>query len=59
MTGFWAGLVSGFGVGLFFVAPFILTNYAFARQPRALWWIDAGHALLACTAIGAVVGLAA
>ena len=58
VTDFFACLVSGFGVGLFIAAPFILTSYAFARQPRALWWIDAGHAVLACTAIGAVLGLA-
>ncbi len=57
VTDFFACLVSGLGVGLFIVAPFILTNYAFARQPRALWWIDAGHAVLACTVIGAVLGL--
>ena len=37
---------------------FILTNYAFAKRPRTLWWIDAGHAVVACTAIGAVLGLA-
>ena len=59
VTGFFACLVAGLGVGLFIAAPFILTNYAFARQPRALWWIDVGHAVLACTAIGAVLGLAA
>jgi hypothetical protein len=58
VTGFFACLVSGFGVGLCIAAPFILTNYAFARRPRALWWIDAGHAVVACTAIGAVLGIA-
>ncbi len=57
VTGFFACLVSGFGVGLFIAAPFILTNYAFAKRPPALWWIDAGHAVVACTAIGAVLGL--
>lgn len=51
-----AGLVSGLGAGLFLAAPWILTNYAFADRPRALWWIDAGHALFAMTAIGAVLG---
>jgi hypothetical protein len=58
VTGLFACLVSGFGVGLFIAAPFILTNYAFAKRPLALWWIDAGHAVVACTAIGAVLGLA-
>jgi hypothetical protein len=56
VTDFFACLVSGLGVGLFIAAPFILTNYAFARQAHALWWIDAGHAVLACAAIGTVLG---
>ena len=51
-----AGLVSGLGAGLFLAAPWILTNYAFADRPRPLWWIDAGHAIFAMTAIGAVLG---
>lgn len=51
-----AGLISGLGAGFFIAAPWILTNYAFADRPRDLWWIDAGHAALACGAIGAVLG---
>ena len=54
--GIGAGLVSGLGIGLFMAAPWIVTNYAFAGRPRTLWWIDAGHASLACGAIGAVLG---
>ena len=57
VSGIGGGLVSGFGVGLFFVAPWILTNYAFAGRPKALWWIDAGHVVLACSAIGLVLGV--
>ena len=57
VSGFGGGLVSGLGVGLFMIAPWILTNYAFAARPKALWWIDAGHVILAATAIGAVLGL--
>jgi len=57
VSGLGAGLIGGFGVGLFFVAPWIVTNYAFARRPVALWWIDAGHVVLACSAIGLVLGL--
>lgn len=56
IEGIGAGLVSGLGAGLFLAAPWILTNYAFAGRPRPLWWIDAGHAVLAMTAIGAVLG---
>ena len=55
--GIGGGLVGGLGVGLFFVAPWILTNYAFAGRPGALWWIDAGHVVLACSAIGLVLGV--
>ena len=57
ISGLGAGLIGGFGVGLFFVAPWILTNYAFAGRPRALWWIDCGHVILACSLIGLVLGL--
>lgn len=56
ITGLWPGLVSGLGVGLCMAAPWILTNYAFADRPKPLWWIDAGHAAMACMVIGAVLG---
>ena len=55
--GIGGGLVGGLGIGLFFVAPWILTNYAFAGRPRALLWIDSGHVVLACSAIGLVLGV--
>ena len=55
--GIWLGLLSGLGAGLFFAAPWIMTNYAFAGRPRALWWIDGGHVVLACSAIGLVLGV--
>ena len=57
ISGIGGGLLSGFGVGLFFVAPWIVTNHAFAGRPRALWWIDGGHVVLACSAIGLVLGV--
>ena len=56
VEGIGAGLVSGLGIGAFMTAPWIVTNYAFAGRPGALWMIDAGHAILACGAIGAVLG---
>ena len=52
-----AGLVAGLGLGLFAVAPWVVTNYAFAGRPKPLWWIDAGHVVLACSGIGLVLGL--
>ncbi|MEM9044171.1 MAG: DUF1761 domain-containing protein, partial [Pseudomonadota bacterium] len=47
VSGLVDGLISGLGIGLFVIAPWILTNYAFAARPKALWWIDAGHVILA------------
>jgi hypothetical protein len=57
VSGIGGGLIGGLGVGLFFVAPWIMANYAFAARPKALWWIDSGHVILACSAIGLVLGL--
>lgn len=56
VTGVWECIVSGFGVGAFFVAPWIVLNYSFARRPRSLAFIDAGHVIGACTVIGLVLG---
>ncbi|MBR9650389.1 DUF1761 domain-containing protein [Thalassovita aquimarina] len=51
------GVVAGLGVGLFLVTPWIVTNYTFARKPRALSLIDGGYATGGCTIIGAVLTL--
>ena len=56
VDGVGAGLLSGFGIGAFMAAPWILTNYAFADRPRTLWLIDGGYAAAACTIIGGVLG---
>jgi len=56
VTGVLACTVSGLGVGLFFVAPWIVLNNSFARRPRALAFIDTGHVIGACTVIGLVLG---
>lgn len=57
LAGFLPGLVAGLGFGLFMIAPWVATNYAFAARPRPLWWIDGGHVILVATVIGAVLGL--
>lgn len=52
-----AGILSGFGVGLFLVTPWIATNYMFAgRQPKLLL-IDGGFSTIGCTIIGLVLTL--
>lgn len=51
------GLMSGLGVGLFIVTPWIVTNYAYSMRPRALSVIDGGYATIGCAIIGAILGL--
>ena len=54
---FGAGAVSGFGIGLFLVTPWIATFYAFGGRPFRLTQIDGGYATFGCTVIGAVLTL--
>ena len=57
IDGFGKGLVSGLGVGLFFIAPWIAMNYGYAGRSRLLMVIDGGYAVLGATVIGAILGL--
>lgn len=50
-----AGLISGLGIGLFLVTPWVATNYVFADRNRRLIWIDGGFATGGCTIIGVVL----
>jgi hypothetical protein len=49
------GLVSGLGVGLFFISPWIMINNAYAGRPFRLTAIDGGYATIGCAIIGAVL----
>jgi hypothetical protein len=49
------GLVSGFGVGLFLAAPWLMICYGFAGRSRTLLLIDGGYAALGSAAIGLVL----
>ena len=51
------GLISGLGIGLFLVSPWIATFYAFGARPRKLMLIDCGYATFGCTVIGTVLTL--
>ncbi|QFT58296.1 hypothetical protein FIU94_05610 [Sulfitobacter sp. THAF37] len=51
------GLVSGLGVGLFFISPWIMINNAYAGRPLRLTLIDGGYATLGCAVIGLVLTL--
>ena len=50
------GLITGFGLGAFIAAPWIVTNYAYGMRPRMLTVIDGGYATIGCTLMGLVLG---
>jgi len=51
------GLVAGFGVGFFFISPWIMINNAYGHRPFKLTLIDGGYATFGCALMGAVLGL--
>ena len=51
------GLVSGLGIGLFLVTPWLATCYSFSAKSRKLILIDGGYATIGCTIMGVVLVL--
>ena len=51
------GVVSGLGVGLFFISPWIMINNAYGMRPFRLTLIDGGYATFGCAIIGLVLTL--
>ncbi|KMK65278.1 DUF1761 domain-containing protein [Puniceibacterium sp. IMCC21224] len=51
------GLLSGLGIGLFFISPWIMINNAYAMRPFRLTLIDGGYATCGCAIIGLVLTL--
>ncbi len=51
------GLVSGLGVGAFFIVPWMAMNNAYGMRPAMLTVIDGGYAILGCGIIGTVLVL--
>lgn len=49
------GLISGMGIGLFFITPWIMINNAYAMRPFKLTVIDGGYATFGCALIGLVL----
>lgn len=49
------GALSGLGVGLFFITPWIFLNNAFVGRPLKLSGIDGGYAVIGCTLIGGIL----
>lgn len=54
---FGKGLISGLGIGLFFISPWIMINNGYTNRPFKLTLIDGGYATFGCAIIGAVLGL--
>lgn len=51
------GLVSGIGIGLFFISPWIMINNGYGGRPFKLTLIDGGYATFGCGIMGLVLGL--
>lgn len=51
------GLMSGLGIGLFFIAPWVMINNAYGMKPFRLTLIDGGYAIIGCTIIGVILTL--
>jgi hypothetical protein len=51
------GILSGIGIGLFFIAPWIMINNAYGMKPFKLTIIDGGYAIIGCGLIGFVLML--
>jgi Protein of unknown function (DUF1761) len=50
-----AGALSGFGIGAFFITPWVAMNYGFAMRKPALTVIDGVNSVVGCTIMGAVL----
>ena len=51
------GLISGLGVGLFFISPWIMINNGYGGRPFKLTLIDGGYATFGCAVMGLVLTL--
>lgn len=49
------GLLTGLGIGLFFISPWIMINNAYGNRPFKLTIIDGGYATFGCAVIGLVL----
>ena len=49
IDGLQKGFVTGLGLGLFIVSPWIVLHYSFSGRPVKLMAIDGGYATIGCT----------
>lgn len=57
ITSIGGGAITGFGVGAFFISPWIMINNAYGMRPFKLTLIDGGYAIFGCTIMGIVLNL--
>ena len=50
-------LLTGLGIGAFFIAPWVMINNAYGMRPFLLTVIDGGYAIAGCGVIGLVLAL--
>lgn len=55
VTSIGGGAVAGFGVGAFFITPWVAMNYGFAMRKPSLTLIDGVNSVVGCTIMGAVL----
>ncbi|OAN84868.1 DUF1761 domain-containing protein [Sulfitobacter geojensis] len=51
------GLISGLGIGLFFISPWIMINNGYGGRPFRLTLIDGGYATFGCAIMGLILTL--
>lgn len=51
------GVISGLGIGLFFISPWIMINNAYGDRPFKLTLIDGGYAVIGCGLMGLLLTL--
>ena len=51
------GLLAGFGVGAFFITPWVTMNYAFGMRKSSLAVIDGINAIVGCSIMGLILSL--
>ena len=51
------GLMTGGGIGLFMISPWIMINNAYGDRPFKLTLIDGGYAVFGCAIMGIILVL--
>lgn len=51
----WEGIISGFGIGAFFITPWLMMTNFFVGRPFKLTMVDGGYAIIGCSIIGAIL----